>query len=83
MTTVADPRRPIVIVAMGDGANPGQAVAGDFPNRFGRLALRKPPDDLPLAALHWVFGLPVARLDCFDAQIGFHSNWLFHNNSIS
>jgi hypothetical protein len=60
------PQVPGIGVAMGTDANPGQAVAGDFPNRLGGLALRKPPEDLPLAALHYVFGPTVTYLDCFD-----------------
>jgi len=65
-----------MIVAMGTSANPGQAVAGDFPKRLGGLALRKPPDELPLVALHWVFGLAVTHLDCFVTQMGLYGERL-------
>jgi len=71
-----------VIVAMGQGANPRRAVPGDESDLFSRLALGEQPDDLPVASLHWIFGLAVTRLDGFDAQMSFHCDWLFHNMSI-
>lgn len=83
MTAVADSFRPVMIVAMGTGANPGQAVAGDFRKRLGGLALRKPPDELPLVALHCVFGLAVTHLDCFVTQMGLHGDRLVHDHRIA
>lgn len=83
MTAVADSCRPVMIVATGNGANPGQAVAGDFPKRLGGLALRKPPDELPLVAFHCVFGLAVTHLDCFVTQMGLHGDRLVHDHRIA
>jgi len=39
MAAVAQASGTLVIVAMGQGANPRQAVPGDFSDLFGRLAL--------------------------------------------
>jgi hypothetical protein len=82
MAAVAQALGPLVIVAMSQGANPRQAVPGDFSDRFGRLALGEQPDDLPVASLHWVFGLSVTCLDGFNAQMSLDGDWLFHNISI-
>ncbi len=71
-----------VIVAMSKGADPRRAGAGDFSDLCGRLALSEQLDDVPVASLHWVFGLAVMRLDSFDAQMSFYGDWLVHNMSI-
>lgn len=82
MPTVAESLRSALIVAMGEGADPRQAVAGELLDLFGRLSLRHEPDDLPMASLHRVFGLAVTCLDFFEAQMRLDGDWLFHNISI-
>src|SRR5258708_36277597 len=82
MAAVAEALGTLVIVAMGQGANPRRTVPGDFSDRFSRLALGEQPDDLPVALLYWIFGLAVTCLDSFDAQMSFHCDWLVHNMSI-
>jgi hypothetical protein len=67
---------------MSKGADPRLAVTGDQSDLFGRLALGEQPNDVPVASLHWVFGLAVMRLDSLDAQMSFHGEWLVHTISI-
>ena len=83
VAAVAQAFLTLVIVAMSKGTDPCLAVAGDFRDLFGHLALSEQPDDLPVASLDRVFGLAVTCLDGFDAQMSFHGDWLFHNMSIS
>jgi hypothetical protein len=83
MAAVDEAVRTLVIVAMRQRANPGGTIAGDLRNHFGRHALRKPPDDVPMASLHGVFGFAVPHLEFFDAQMSFHAEWLVHDLSIS
>jgi len=80
---IAERRRTALIVAMSDAADPGQAVAGELLDLFGRLALRQQANELPVAALHRVFGLAITCLDFFEAQMRLDADWLFHNGSIS
>ncbi len=82
VAAVAQALRTLVIVTMGKGADPRRAVAGDESDLFGRLALGKQPDDLPVASLHWIFGLAVTPLDGFDAHMSFQGEWFFHKMSI-
>ena len=82
MAAVAQALGTLVIVARGKGADPCRAVPSDESDLFGRLALREQPDDVPVAALHWVFGLAVTPLDGLDAHMSFHGDWLVHKISL-
>jgi hypothetical protein len=48
----------LIVVAMSNGANPTQAVAGIF-------------DDLPVASSYWIFRFAMVVLHLFEAQVRF------------
>src|SRR5260370_41461565 len=68
---------------MRDGADPTGTVAGDLGDLASGFSLGQQPNDLPVAALHWVFCLPIAGLDVFAILMGFHGDALVHLSSVS
>jgi hypothetical protein len=63
-------------------AHPAETVYGDLSNLSGGFPVGQQPDDLPMAALHRVFGLAVARFKLVGTQMGVHIDWSFHNRDI-
>src|SRR5260370_27129061 len=68
---------------MRDGADPTGTVAGDLGDLASGFSLGQQPNDLPVAALHWVFCLPIAGLDVFATLMGFYGDALVHLSSVS
>src|SRR5579859_1397203 len=68
---------------MRDGADPTGTVTGDLGDLASGFSLGQQPNDLPVAALHWVFCLPIAGLDVFAILMGFHGDALVHLSSVS
>jgi hypothetical protein len=71
MAAVAHSLGSSFIVAMDDGADPIQTVAGVFDDLLRGFALCQQPDDLPVASRNRVFRLAIADLDFFEIQVRF------------
>lgn len=82
MAPVTQRLRTSFVVAMGDGADPTQAVAGVFDDLLGGFALRKEPHDLPMAACNRIFRFAILLLDFFEAEMRFDRQPFLHNSSI-
>lgn len=82
MASVAQGLRTSFVVAMGDGADPTQAVAGIFDDLLGRFVLCKQPYDLPMASRHWIFRFAILVLDLLEAQVRFDRQTFLHDISI-
>jgi hypothetical protein len=82
MAPITQGLRTSFVVAMGDGADPSQAIAGVFDDLLGGFALRKQPYDLPVAACYWIFRFAIGILDLFEAQMRFDRQTFLHDISI-
>jgi hypothetical protein len=82
MAPVAQGLGPSFVVAMGDGADPAQAVASVFNDLLGGFALCKQPHDLPVASRNRIFRLAIAGLDLFEAQVRVDRQMFLHDSSI-
>ena len=65
MAVVAQGLGASFVVAMGDGADPTQAVTGVFDDLLRGFALRQQPHDLPVASRNRVFRVAIAGFDFF------------------
>jgi hypothetical protein len=70
------------VVAVGNRADPTQAVSGVFDDLLGGFTLRQQPHHLPVASRNRVFRLAVSVLDFFDAQVRFDRETFLHDISI-
>jgi len=82
MAPVTQGLRTSFIVAMGDRADPTQAVAGVFDDLLCGFALRKEPHDLPMAACNRIFRFAILVLDLFEAEMRFDRQTFLHDISI-
>lgn len=62
MAPVSERRRTTVVVAVGEGTDPGQRVAGGGGDLCRGCALGEEPDDLPVAAGDRISRLSIARM---------------------
>ena len=82
MASVAQSLRTSFVVAMGDRADPRQAIAGVFDDLLGGFALCKEPYDLPMAACNRVIRFAIGVLDLFEVQMRFDRQSFLHDISI-
>ena len=59
----------LVVVALGDLADPAAGVAGGVRDGRGSLAPSQEPEDLPPAALVWLVGRSLALFELSDAEM--------------
>lgn len=71
MAAVAQAVWTSFVVAMGDSADPAQAISRVFNDLLRGFALSQEPHDLPLAARHRVFRLAIVALDFFETEMRF------------
>ena len=82
MAPITQNVRTSFVVAMGDRADPTQAVSGVFDDLLGGLSLCTQPHDLPMAACNWTFRDGIDMLDLFEAEMRFDRQTFLHNISI-
>src|SRR5258708_31008045 len=78
MAAIVHARRAVGVVAFGELADPVRRIAGDRGHRNGGVALTEQPEDLPPAALVWLFRHPIAALQFVEAQVSFEMNLSGH-----
>ena len=68
MTAIAEARRTVSVVALGNGAHPVGRVAGDGSHLLRGAALGEQPDHLPVAARDRIPGGAIASLQCVKRE---------------
>ena len=81
VTAIADAIRTIGVVALGNRTDPRSRVGSGLDDLLGGKALRKQPDNLPLAACDRIVALTVALFEFCELQMRSES-LLFHTLSI-
>lgn len=71
MAAVAQAVWTSFVVAMGDSADPVQAISRVFNDLLRGFALSQKPHDLPMASRHRVFRLAIVALDFFETEMRF------------
>jgi hypothetical protein len=78
MTSVPKPCGTMLVVALGERADPVGRVAGDGGHPFRGQALGQQPDDLPMAARHRLFGGAIAMLQCVKREVWLNGKSFWH-----
>ena len=74
--------RTLIVVAMGNGTDPSQAITRVFDDLLRGFTLRKEPHDLPMASCNRVFRFAILVLDLFEAEVRFNRQTFLHDISI-
>jgi len=82
MAPVAQGVRTSFVVAMGDRADPTQAIAGVCDDLLRGFALCKQPHDLPMASCNRIFRFAILMFDLFKTEVRFDRQTFLHDISI-
>lgn len=82
MASVAQGLGSSFVVAMGDGADPAQAISRVFDDLLGCFPLSQEPYDLPVASRDRIFRFAIVVLDFFQTQMRFDRQTFLHDVSI-